>query len=128
MKVTVKPIHDDDDHATALTRIEELWGAEAGTPEGDELDVLVTLVDAYETEHHEIEAPDPVALIKHMMEARGLKAANLEPIIGSSGRVSEVLNYRRRLTLPMIRRLHSDLGLPADPLIKDYPLQDHETA
>ena len=121
--VEIRPIRDDTDHAAAIERIEALWGAASGSPEGDELDVLVDLVKVYEAGHHAIEAPDPIALLHHVMEARGLKPADLQPYIGGSGRVSEILNRKRALTLPMIRQLHTGLGLPTDALIRDYELQ-----
>ncbi len=119
----IKPIRTEQDHSVALARIEALWGAEPGTGKGDELDILVSLVAHYEDEHHAIEAPDPIALIRHVMEARGLKNADLVDYIGKSGRVSEVLNRKRPLTLPMIRRLTRGLGVPAEALIEEYEVR-----
>lgn len=119
----IKPIRTEADHEAALERIAELWGAAPGTPEGDELDVLASLVSHYEDRHHAIEAPDPVALIQHVMEARELKNADLTPYIGNSGRVSEILNRKRPLTLAMIRRLTRGLDLPAEALIEEYEVK-----
>lgn len=118
----IAPIRTEADYEAALKEIEQVMDAEPDTPEGDRLDVLVTLVQAYEAKHHPIEAPDPVALIEHMMEARGLSRADLQPVFGRSGRTSEVLNRKRPLSLSMIRALHDKYGLPADVLIRDYPL------
>jgi HTH-type transcriptional regulator/antitoxin HigA len=91
--------------------------AKPNTPEGDRLDVLATLVEAWEEKHHTIEPPDPVAAIQFAMDQRGLSRRDLEPLIGSRARVAEVLNHKRNLTLPMIRRLHRHLGIPAEALI-----------
>lgn len=121
--VTVRPIRSGADYDAALAEIDGLMTAKPNSPEGDRLDVLVTLVQAYEARHHPIAAPDPVALIEFVMEQRGLKRADLEPMIGSRGRVSEILKRHRPLTLPMIRRLHEGLGLPADALVQKYALR-----
>lgn len=102
----------------ALGRIEELWGSQSGTPEGDELDVLMLLVEKYEEENYAMPASDPVEAIKFLMEQNGLSRKHLEPFIGASGRVSEILNKKRNLTLPMIRRLHNDLKIPYESLIR----------
>lgn len=118
----VRPIRSEADHEAALERIAALMHAEPGAPEGDELDVLITLVEAYEDRHHPIEPADPVALIEHVMEARGLTRADLQSVLGPSGRVSEILNRRRPLTIAMIRGLHERFGLPAEVLIREYPL------
>lgn len=117
----IRPIRTEADYEAALEEIETLFGAVSGTPEGDRLDVLTTLVAAYEDQHHPIEAPDPVEAIKYYMESRGLTRHDLEPYIGSRARVAEVLNRRRPLSLEMIRRLHVQLGIPADVLIRPYP-------
>ena len=93
--------------------------ARLGTPEGDRLDVLVTLVEAYEARHHPVPPPDPIDAIKFHMEQQGLTTKDLEPILGHRGRVSEVLNRKRPLTLAMIRRLHASLGIPAEVLIRE---------
>ena len=113
----IHPIRNDRDHARALRRMEKLWGSRAGTPEAETLDVLVTLVDAFEAKHHRVEPPDPIEAIRFRMEQEGLSRADLEKLIGSRARVSEILNGRRPLTLPMIRRLRDGLGISADVLI-----------
>ena len=113
----IHPIRTEADHDSAVARIAELMGAEPDTAEGEELDVLATLVDAYEARHHAIDAPDPIAAIQFRMEQQGLTRKNLEPLIGSRARVSEVLTRRRSLTLAMIRRVRDELGISADVLI-----------
>ncbi len=113
----IKPIKTERDYRRALKSIERLMDAKPNTPQGDALDVLATLVDKWEQEHYPIESPDPVAAIRFVMEQRGLSRRDLEPLIGSRARVAEVLNGKRSLTLPMIRRLHESLGIPADVLI-----------
>ncbi|NCN88712.1 MAG: transcriptional regulator [Gallionella sp.] len=114
----IKPIKTKADYKAMLAEIEGLMMARANTPEGERLDVLVTLVEAYERKHFTMEAPDPVEAIKSRMENLGLKPKDLQPMIGGLNRVYEVLNYRRPLTLSMIRRLHDGLGIPAESLIK----------
>lgn len=118
-----KPMHNDDDYALALQAIDRLWDAADGTAEADTLEMLVTLVEAYEAEHYPIPAPDPIDMILHVMDARGLTRRDLEPYLGSHARVSEVLNRRRPLSLEMIRKLQAGLGLPADVLVQPYALQ-----
>jgi HTH-type transcriptional regulator/antitoxin HigA len=113
----IKPIKTRADHRAALKEIETLMAAERDTPEGDRLDVLVTLVEAYEDKHYRLDLPDPVEAIKFRMEQKGLTPKDLVPLIGRINRVYEVLSRRRPLTLAMIRRLHSDLGIPAESLI-----------
>ena len=113
----IHPIRTETDHDLAVTRIAELIGAKPDTAEGEELDILATLVDAYEAKHHAIDAPDPITAIQFRMEQQGLTRKDLEPIIGSRARVSEVMTGRRSLTLAMIRRVRSQLGIPADLLI-----------
>ena len=113
----IRPIRTEADYDTAVARIAQLMGAKAGTAAGDELDVLATLVDAYETKHFSIETPNPIAMIKFQLEQQGLSRKDLEPMIGSRARVSEVLNSKRALTLPMIRRLHAGLHIPVDLLV-----------
>ena len=115
--MTIRPIRNNSDHENALKRIEALMSALQDTAEGDELDVLATLVDAYEKEHFPIDAPDPVEAIKFRMEQMGLERKDLEPFLGSRARVSEVLNKRRGLSLAMIRSLHENLEIPLDALI-----------
>ena len=114
----VKPIKTNEDYRATLQEIESLMTAEPGTPAGERLDVLVTLVEAYERRHFPLDLPDPVEAIKFAMEQRGLSAKDLEPMIGRSNRVYEVLSRRRPLTLRMIWRLHKELGIPAESLIK----------
>jgi len=114
----LKPIRSEADYEAALEEIERLWGAKVGTPEGDRLDVLSTLVDAYETEHDPIDPPDPIEAIRFRMEQQGLTRKDLERILGSRIRVSEILNRKRGLSIAMIRRLHETLGIPADILIR----------
>lgn len=116
----IRPIRTEADYEAALEEIESIVGATPGTSEGNRLDVLSTLVAAYEEQHHPIEAPDPVEAIKYFMESRGLSRHDLEPYIGSRARVAEILNRRRPLSLEMIRRLHVQLGIPAEALIKPY--------
>jgi HTH-type transcriptional regulator/antitoxin HigA len=115
--VTIRPIRNRKDHARALKQIERLWNAKPGTPSHDRLDVLTTLVEAYERRHFPMPAPDPVQAIIFRMEQQGLTRKDLEPLLGSRARVSEVLNHKRDLTLPMIRALHLKLGIPAESLI-----------
>ncbi len=115
--MNIRPIRNSDDHESALKRIETLMSAEYGSPEGDELDVLTTLVDAYEREHFPIDAPDPIEAIQFRMEQMGLDRKDLEPYLGSRARVSEILNRRRGLSLAMIRSLHKNLDIPLEALI-----------
>lgn len=119
--MNIKPIKTRSDHRTALKEIELLMSARAGTPEGDRLDVLVTLVEAYERKHYPMELPDAVEAIKFRMEQSGLAPKDLVPMIGRINRVYEVLNRKRPLTLLMIRRLHEGLGVPAEALLKTKP-------
>ena len=115
--MNIRPIRNSSDHESALKRIEALMSSQNGTTEGDELDVLATLVDAYEKEHFPIEAPDPVEAIQFRMEQMGLCRKDLEAFLGSRARVSEVLNKRRGLSLKMIRALHEELEIPLEALI-----------
>ena len=114
----IKPIKSDADYREALKEIETLMMAKPDTPEGEKLDILVTLVEAYETRHYPLDLPDPVEAIKFEMEQKGLTVKDLEPMIGKSNRVYEILNHKRSLTLKMIWRLHRELGIPAECLIK----------
>lgn len=114
----IRPIRSEQDYEAALAEIERLWGAKAGTPEGDRLDVLATLVDAYEAKHDPVDPPDPVEAIKFRMEQQGLTRKDLEKIPGTRTRVSEVLNRKRGLSTAMIRRLHEELGISAEVLIR----------
>jgi len=117
--VDIRPIRTEADYKTTLEEISALMDSDPdpGTPEGDRLDILATLVQAYEARHVPISAPDPVEAIKFRMDQSGLSVKDLESIIGKSNRVYEVLNRKRPLTLAMIRRLHERLGIPADVLI-----------
>lgn len=117
----IHPIHTTADYTAALKDISDLMAGdpEPGTPQGDRLDILATLVQAFEAKHFPIAAPDPVEAIKFRMEQSGLSVKDLEPIIGKSNRVYEILNRKRPLTLSMIRRLHQQLGIPANVLIAD---------
>ncbi len=117
MPMSIRPIRNDDDHRRAMLEIERLWGAQEGSPRAERLEILVTLVHAYEAEHHAIDPPDPIEAIRFRMEQQGLTRRDLEPMIGGRSRVSEVLNRRRPLTLPMIRRLRRGLGISADVLV-----------
>ena len=114
----VKPIKNESDYDAALAEIAGLMDARAGTPEGDRLDVLVTLVEAYEEKHWRVNPPDPIEAIKLRMRQRGLTRHDLEKVLGSKSRVSEVLNRKRPLTMEMIRRLHGKFGIPAESLIQ----------
>jgi HTH-type transcriptional regulator/antitoxin HigA len=119
----IRPIKTEIDYRAALAEIETLFDAVPNTPECDRLDILTTLVEAYEAQHYEITPPDPVEAILYHLESRGLSRQDLEPYIGSRGRVSEVLNRKRPLTLEMIRKLHDSLGIPAEVLIQPYQTQ-----
>lgn len=116
--ISVRPIHSEADYAATLDEIAGLMHAGQNTPEADRLDVLATLVEAYEAKHYPIDPPDPIAAIWFRMEQQGLTPQNLEPFIGTRARVSEVLNRRRPLSLSMIRRLAEGLGIPAAVLIR----------
>jgi HTH-type transcriptional regulator/antitoxin HigA len=122
----LKPIRTKADYKKALREVERLWGAKSGTPEGDRLDVLATLIDAFEAEHYPMEPPDPVEAIKFRMEQQGLSRKDLEPLIGTRTRVAEVLNRKRGLSIGMIRRLHDRLGISAEVLIR--PSRDEKAA
>ena len=114
----LKPIRTKADYEAALVVIERLWGARAGTPQGDHLDILATLVDAYENEHYPMDPPDAIEAIKFRMEQQGLDRKDLADILGSRTRVAEVLNRRRGLSINMIRRLHEKLGISVEVLIR----------
>ena len=119
----LKPIRTKAEYKAALREIEVLFDAPAKTAEADRLEVLVMLVEKYEARHYPVTAPDPIDFLNYAMEARGLTRKDLEPYIGSRGRVAEVLNRARPLTLAMIRRLAEGLKLPADVLVADYELR-----
>ena len=119
----VMPVCDEASHAEALLEIERLWEARVGTPEGDRLEALSILVEAYEAKHHPVAPPDPVEAIKFRMEQLGMTRKDLEPMIGGSGRVAEVLGRKRQLSIFMIRKLHANLGIPAEVLIHETRLR-----
>jgi HTH-type transcriptional regulator/antitoxin HigA len=121
--MNIRPIRTKADYRAALKEVERLWEAEPGTPGGDHVDVLVTLIEAYEAKHFPIPAPDPIAAIEFMMEQKGLTRRDLEPAIGSRGRVSEVLTRKRPLTLPMVRELSALLQIPAAVLVQSYQVR-----
>jgi len=118
----IRPIKNEKDYDKALAEIEMFWGVEEGTEKGDKLDILLVLVEDYEEKYHQISPPDPVEAIKFRMEQMNLTRKDLEPFIGGRGRVSEVLNHRRGLSLNMIRNLHSNLSIPLESLINDVKL------
>lgn len=118
--MNIKPIRTDDDYKAALKVVSSLVDAdpEPGTPEGDRLDILSILVQAYEAKNFPMDLPDPVEAIKFRMEQKGLQPKDLEPMIGRLNRVYEILNRKRPLTMPMVWRLHAGLGIPAESLIR----------
>ena len=118
----IRPIKNEADYDSALAVIDNLMGAAPNTSQSDELEIVVTLVEAYEAKHWPIDAPDPIAVIKHVMEARGLHQKDFAELIGSQPRASEVLSRRRPLTLAMIRALSAKWNLPADILVREYDL------
>ncbi len=113
----IRPIKTEQDYNTAISRIEELWGAQKDTPEGDELDLMVTLVESYEMKHYPIAPPDPIDAIKFRMEQMGMTNSDMVQYLGSQSRVSEILNKRRKLTLSMIKSLYKGLKIPAEILL-----------
>ena len=119
MEISVRPIRTENDYDAALAEVDALMDAVPGTAEGDRLDVLVTLIEAYEARHWAIDAPDPIEAIRIRMQQKNLRNRDLEPMIGSRGRVSEVLSGKRALTLTMIRRLSKGLDLSTDVLIRE---------
>lgn len=118
MTADLKPIRNEADYDAALEEVGRLWGAKSGTPDGDRLDVLATLIDAYEAKHYPIDPPDPVEAIRFRMEQQGLTRKDLEPMIGPRNRVADVLNRKRGLSIDMIRQLHDGLGISAEVLIR----------
>jgi HTH-type transcriptional regulator/antitoxin HigA len=117
-KDAIKPIRTKKTYEAALAEVERLWGAKLGTADGDRLDVLVTLIEAYEAAHYPMDPPDPVEAIKFRMEQQGLSRKDLESLIGTRTRVAEILNRRRNLSIAMIRRLNKELGISAEVLIR----------
>ncbi|MBK8890563.1 MAG: transcriptional regulator [Dechloromonas sp.] len=115
--MNIKPIRSDDDLRDAFKRLERVFQAADGTPEADEMEILVTLIETYEQKHYPMGSADPVEAIKFRMEQQGLSPKDLEPYIGSSGRVSEILNRKRQLSLQMVKRLHDGLHIPYESLL-----------
>lgn len=126
MATEIKPIRTEADYEAALSEVERLWGAKSGTPKGDRLDVLATLIEVYEEQHYPIDPPDPIEAIKFRMEQQGLTRKDLETMIGTRTRIAEVLSRKRSLSIAMIRRLHKSLGIPAEILIR--PTRKDEAA
>ena len=120
--VILCPLKTEEDHQQAMAEIERLFEAVPNTADGDRLDALARLVEAYEEQHHPIPLPDPIAALEYHLESRGLNRRDLQPYLGSAARVEDVLSRRRGLTIHMIRRLHRGLGISADVLIQPYPL------
>ena len=120
--MNIKPIKNEKDYSNALLRIETLMDAKPNTPQMDELEILATLVEVYEEQFHKIEAPDPIEAIKFRMEQENLKQKDLVGIVGSKSRVSEILNRKRKLTIEMIRNLHTALHIPIESLFLDYKI------
>jgi HTH-type transcriptional regulator/antitoxin HigA len=118
MSAEVKPIRSRRNYEAALKEVERLWGTKAGTRDGDRLDVLATLIDAYEAVHYPMDPPDPIEAIKFRMEQQGLTRRDLEELIGTRTRIAEILNRKRGLSISMIRRLHERLGISAEVLIR----------
>jgi HTH-type transcriptional regulator/antitoxin HigA len=120
--MNIKPIKTKKDHKAALKRIDELWDAEPKTQEGDELDVLSTLVESYEAQAFPMDKPEPIEAIKFRMEQMGLEDKDLVPFIGARSKISEVLNLKRPLSLPMIRKLSAGLRIPSGSLVQEYAI------
>jgi HTH-type transcriptional regulator/antitoxin HigA len=123
MTMDIKPIHNDQDYGHALAEIDRIFDAKPGTSDADRLDILLTLVEAYEAEYYAIPLPDPIDAIQFHIERLGLTRKDLEPYIGSRARVSEILNRKRPLTLAMMRRLHQGLGISMEILAQEYPVE-----
>lgn len=113
----IKPVKTNEDYKSALKEIQKLWDAKPDTADGDQLDILITLVEAYEEKHYPIDPPDPVEAIKFRMEQQGLKKVDLAPYFGGKNRVSEVLARKKPLTLKMVRNLHKGMGIPYESLM-----------
>lgn len=118
--MTIKPIKTKKDYQAAMNRLEAIFDAQPGTPEGDELEVLGILIDKYEQEHYPIAYPDPIEAIKFRMEQLGYNQSDLAKVVGLKSRASEILSKKRKLTLEMIRQLHQAFGIPTDVLIQSY--------
>jgi HTH-type transcriptional regulator / antitoxin HigA len=121
--MTISPIKTEADYQQALAEIEQLFGSSPNTQEGDRLEVLTTLVEAYEVVHHSVPPPDPIEAILYYLESRGLSQSDLESIVGNKIEAVDILDRRRLLTIEVIRRLHSSLGIPAEILIQPYELR-----
>jgi HTH-type transcriptional regulator / antitoxin HigA len=119
----IQPIKNEESYELTLARVGELMNAEPDTPEGDELDILVTLIEAYEEKNYPIEAPNPIEAIRFRMEQNGMSNNDLVEYIGSTGRVSEILNYKRGLSITMIRSLNAGLKIPLESLFHEYTLR-----
>ena len=126
--MNIRPIKSEADYEAALQEIERLMNAELDTPEGDRLDILVTLVEAYEAKHYPIAGPDPIAAILHRMEALSMTRKDLEPLLGTRRRVSEVLARKRPLSLNMIRKIAKTMRIPAEVLIQPYETDESRAA
>jgi HTH-type transcriptional regulator / antitoxin HigA len=124
MAADLKPIRSEADYEAALDQVQRLWGAKTGTPKGDRLDVLATLIDVYEAQHYPMDPPDPIEAIRFRMEQQGLTRKDLEPLIGHRGRVAEVLGRKRGLSIEMIRNLHDKLGISAEVLIRPTRIEE----
>src|ERR1700736_3963397 len=124
MTTELKPIRTKTDYKAALAEVERLWGTKSGTPKGDRLDVLATLIDAYEKRHYPMDPPDPIEAIQFRLEPQGLSRKDLVPLIAPRARVAEVMSRRRSLSIEMIRRLHKQLGISAEVLIR--PTRENE--
>lgn len=120
--MNINPIKNEQDYQQSLIEVDKLWEAAPGSEAHDKLDILVTLIEAFEKKQYFIDTPDPIEAIKFRMEQQGLVAADLVPIIGQRSRVSEVLNRKRKLSMSMIRNLHAQLNIPLESLIMDYQL------
>src|SRR5437868_15334809 len=118
MTTELKPIRTKADYKAALAEVGRLWGAKSGTPKGDRLDVLATLIDAYEARHYPMDPPDPIEAIQFRMEQLGLTRKDLKPLIGKRARVAKVMNRKRSLSIDMISRLHRELSISAEVLIR----------
>jgi HTH-type transcriptional regulator / antitoxin HigA len=114
----IKPIRSEKDYEAAMAEVEVLWGAKSGTPKGDRLDVLATLIESWEGANYPMDPPDPIEAIKFRMEQQGLTRKDLEGIIGTRARIAEVLDRKRGLSIAMIRRLNTELHIPAEVLIR----------
>ena len=118
--MTIKPIKTKKDYQAVMNRLETIFDAQPGTPEGDELEVLGILIDKYEQEHYPVGYPDPIEAIKFRMEQMGYSQSDLAKVVGLKSRASEILSKKRKLTLEMIRQLHQVLHIPTDVLIQNY--------